>query len=62
MSLSYSLHIGGSFIFFCNTNLTEVRETKDILDDYCDIFGQLVNFNKLVICFSEGSCKNKCAS
>ena len=61
-SVSYSLRRGSSFIFFCNNNLNEVRETKDILDDYCDILGQLINFNKLAICFSEGSCKNKCDS
>lgn len=30
----------------CNATIREVREIKNILDDYCTISGQMVNFYK----------------
>lgn len=35
---------------------------KDILDDYCDLSEQLVNFSKSDVYFRKGACRTKCKS
>lgn len=46
----------------CNVSLDEAIEIKDVLDDYCDLLGQLVNFNKSAVYFSKGPCITRCKS
>lgn len=41
------------FSFFCGVNSSMVREIKDILDEYCEASGKLVNFNKFAIYLRE---------
>lgn len=45
-----------SFIF-SNATLIEARYLKDVLLDYCDISGQLVNFDTSALFFPEGVVK-----
>lgn len=45
-----------SFIFF-NANEENVRKVKSILEDYCKMFGQIINFHKLALCLSKGTGK-----
>ena len=45
---------------FCNATINKARELKDILDDYCEASGHLVNLKKPAIYFSKGACKNRC--
>lgn len=37
-----------------------VGEVKDILDNYCEISRQMINFNKSAICESKSSWNERC--
>lgn len=47
-------------LLFCNSKLNEGREVKDILDDYCLLLGQSINYKKSVAYFSKGTCPQRC--
>lgn len=46
-----------SVFIFSNATLIEARYLKDVLLDYCDLSGQLVNFDKSALFFPEGFVK-----
>lgn len=45
---------------FCNASIRDIREVKDILDNYCSMSGQLVNFNKSATYFSKSAYQLRC--
>lgn len=44
-SILHLLFANDSFLF-CNAFTDEAREVKNIIDDYCETSGQMVNFNR----------------
>lgn len=44
-SVSHLIFADDSFLF-CKANLNEAREIRDILESYCQMSGQLVNYRK----------------
>ena len=58
-SVSHLSFADDSFIF-SEATLSETREVKEILDDYCEISSQLINFSKSAILFSKGACGKRC--
>ena len=57
--MSYLLFIGDIFIF-SRATLPETGEVKEIIDHYCDVSGQLINFSKSAIVLSKGACGKRC--
>lgn len=57
--ISHLFFANDSFIFG-NATLKEARGMKDLLEDYCEASGQLINFNKSSIYFSRGACPKRC--
>lgn len=51
-SISHLFFVYDIFIF-CGVNSSVVREIKDILDEYCEASGKLVNFNQCAIYLRE---------
>ena len=47
-------------LLFCYSKLNEGREVKDILDDYCLLSGQSINYNKFAAYFNKGTCPRRC--
>jgi len=43
------------YLLFCKTNQQTISTTKAILDRFCDLSGQLVNFHKSVLTFSRNT-------
>lgn len=56
---AFVFFVDDSFIF-CKACSEEIREIKDILEDYCNMSEQMINFNKSAICFSKGTIANIC--
>lgn len=55
-SISHLLFEDDSFIFF-RVCLTEAREVKNLLEDYCEMSGQLNNYHKLAVYFRKCACQ-----
>ena len=51
-SISHLFFVDDSLLF-CKAKINEVRAIKDTLDNYCFLFGQLVNFDKSAAYFSK---------
>ena len=55
-SISHLFFFADDCFIFCNAKLKEAREVKNLLEDYCDISGQLINFDKYAVYLSKGAC------
>lgn len=59
LTISHLLFADESLLF-CYSKLNEGREVKDILDDYCLLSGQSINYNKFAAYFNKGTCPQGC--
>ena len=59
MGITHLFFAADSLLFY-NPSIGEVREIKKVLEDYCHLSGQLANFNKSAVYFSNGSGKMIC--
>lgn len=46
---------GDDCIIFCKASKMAARNVKEVLHDYCMVFGQLINYGKSLVQFSKGS-------
>lgn len=57
--ISHLFFVDDIFIF-TGAIIQEAREIKEILEEYCEVSGQMINFNKSATSFSKGACRNRC--
>ena len=57
--ISHFFFVDDIFIF-TGSIIQEAREIKEILEEYCEVSGQMINFNKSVTSLSKGACRNRC--
>lgn len=53
-SISHLFFADDSFLF-CKANLNEARVIRDILESYCQMSRQLVNYRKSAVYFNNGT-------